>query len=264
MKTGCRQHRHERRFPQRGSSLRASGNTLIIAACWLLLCGPAGSLVGDVPVAERMLARHAVLVYGKGGMCTGVVLAPQLVLTAAHCVTALGTDAHIAGRPAVNVTDVAVHPQYQREARSATPDLGLLKLLSPLYTAPAVLNTQPVAPGASLFIVGYGLGEKDKKRTAGTLRMAMLTVSRQSEQLLVLTDPGHSGLMMPDAGGKIGVCHGDSGAPAFTVRAGFATIAGIVSASNGCGGITYVVPIAPHLGWIRDTARNWYAAIDSR
>jgi hypothetical protein len=73
------------------------------------------------------------------------------------------------------------------------------------------------------------------------------------------------GLMIADRGGKISGCNGDSGAPAFTMRGGFAAVAGVLSGSNrDCGGITYIIPTVTYLGWITDTARNWGVAIDSR
>ena len=45
----------------------------------------ARALVG-ADVADRTIARYTVLVAGKKGRCSGVVLAPNIVLTAAHCI----------------------------------------------------------------------------------------------------------------------------------------------------------------------------------
>jgi secreted trypsin-like serine protease len=240
---------------------------LAVAACWLLLCVPVRSIVGGVPVADRLLARHTVLLFNRHGMCSGVVLAPDLVLTAAHCALELGKGGRIAGKPVIDVTDIAVHPQYAHGTRSVTPDIALLKLARPLppQLVPATLGARPVAEGENLFIVGFGKAERDEKRVSFTPRMAMLAVADRSAGLLTLTDPGHSGLMIADRGGKISGCNGDSGAPAFTMRGGIAAVAGILSGSNhDCGGITYIIPTVTYLGWIRDTARNWGAAVDSR
>jgi secreted trypsin-like serine protease len=244
----------------------AIGWKLTIAACWLLLCVPAHSIVGGVPIADRLLARHAVLLFNRHGMCSGVVLAPDLVLTAAHCAE-LGKGGRIAGKPAVEVMDVAVHPQYVHGTQSVTPDIALLKLARPLPPplVPAILNVRPVFEGENLFIVGFGKAERDEKRVSFMPRMAMLSVAEQSADLLMLTDPGHAGLMIADRSGKISGCDGDSGAPAFTMRGGVAAVAGVLSGSNrDCGGITYIIPTLTYLGWIRDTARNWGVAIDSR
>jgi hypothetical protein len=245
---------------------RATRRMLAAAGCWLLLGIPAHGIVGGVPVADQLLARHAVLWFNRHGMCSGVVLAPDLVLTAAHCAVELGKG-RIAGRPGVDVTDVAVHPQYVHATRSVTPDLALLKLAKPLPSnlVPATLNPRPVAEGEDLFIVGFGKAGRAEKKVSFTPRMAMLAVAGRSADLLTLTDPDHSGLMIAGQGGKISGCSGDSGAPAFTMRGGVPAVAGVLSGSNrDCGGITYIIPTVTYLGWIRDTARHWGAAVDSR
>jgi secreted trypsin-like serine protease len=233
-------------------------------------CPPARSIVGGVPMADRLLARHTVLWFNRHGMCSGVVLAPDLVLTAAHCAVELGKGGRIAVKPAVDVADVAVHPQYVHDghrARSVMPDIALLKLARPLppELVPAMLNPRPVAEGENLFIVGFGKAERDEKKVSFTARMAMLAVAERSADLLTLIDPDHVGLMIADRGGKISGCNGDSGAPAFTMRGGAAAVAGVLSGSNhDCGGITYIIPTVTYLGWISETARNWGIAIDSR
>jgi hypothetical protein len=265
-KTDDHQYWYRGRLSTLRSNARSIKRALIIAGCWLLLCVPADSIVGGVPFADQTLARHTVILLNKRGMCSGAVLAQDLVLTAAHCTVNLGKSLRIAGKPIIDVTGIAAHPQYTPKMLSA-PDLALLKLSRPLppQLAPVFLNTQPVAAGESLFIVGYGNGEKDEKKVYSTPRMAMLAVSERSAGLLTLIDPDHSGLVMADRGGKIGGCDGDSGAPAFTIRAGVAALAGVLVASKrDCGGITYVIPTATYLGWIRETARNWDAVIDFR
>jgi secreted trypsin-like serine protease len=233
--------------------------TPVIIACWFLLCVPAGGLVGDATIAEWTLARPTVMVFGSRGMCSGVVLTQDLVLTAAHCAAASG-DSKIVGLIAdkpyrfADVTEVAAHPQYTGEA-GRTADLALLKLSKPLPSrfAPAFLSMRPVVVGERLIVVGYGRAEKDDNKTAGTPRMAMLTVSNQSATLLTLIDRGYNG--------KISGCYGDSGAPAFTTRGGVPALAGVVSGGS-CGVLTYVIPFATYRDWIRETARNLGSALD--
>jgi Trypsin len=268
LRTDFRQYRCKAWLRALAGNARAAGWMLTVAGGWISLCGPAVSLVGGVPVADPALARHAVLLFDKRGMCSGAVVAQDVILTAAHCAAKLGKGSHVFKKPLpfVDVTDVAVHPQYARDARSS-PDLALLKLSGPLPPAqvPVLLNTQPVAADESLFIVGYGRSEKDRMNMSATPRMAMLSAASRSEVMLRLVDPSHSGLMIADRGGKISGCDGDSGAPVFTMRAGVAALAGVLTGSNrDCAGITYVIPVVTYLGWIRETARNWGAEIDSR
>jgi secreted trypsin-like serine protease len=181
------------------------------------------------------------------------------VLTAAHCTAASG-EIKIAEFNAAklyrvaDVTEVAAHPQYTGREWPA-PDLALLKLSKPLPSrlAPAFLSMRPVVVGERLIVVGYGLAAKDDTKTAGTPRMAMLTVTQQSATLLTLVDRlSH----------KIGGCLGDSGAPVFATRGGVPALAGIVSRSNHCGGLTYVIPFATYGDWIKETARNLRSALN--
>ena len=77
---------------------------------------PAAAMVGGAPPAPPAIARHVVLIVGSGGtFCTGVAIARDLVLTAAHC-TLPGADYKLmefdaAHQPVLrDVTRVARHP----------------------------------------------------------------------------------------------------------------------------------------------------------
>ena len=99
---------------------------------------PALAVVGpDHP--DKTFAAHVVMVLQRGvnraGFCTGVVLAPRVVLTAAHCVTeAKNMPIHYrddSGSPVmVAVEAVAVHPGYRADAptkRVVSIDLALIE-----------------------------------------------------------------------------------------------------------------------------------------
>jgi hypothetical protein len=225
--------------------------TLVIVVCWFLLCIPAAGLVGGVPAADPTLARHAVALFGSHSMCTGIVLTQNLVLTAAHC-AADPHDRKVIGfpkpHPLADVTEAAVHPQFERKGQAAVADLALLKLSKPLPLdfAPVRLNTQPIAEGERLIVLGYGQGTKTDNKIARSPRMALLKVSRQSNMLLLLTDPGYD---------KSGGCHGDSGGPAFTIHASVPALAGVM-ASGDCSGVTVAVSLTAYLDWIKETAHQ--------
>src|SRR5215467_7713171 len=111
-----------------------------LAALALLICAcvPAAAMVGGATdVTGSGIGRHAVLVVGsRGNSCTGVALAPDLVLTVAHCVLP-GAEYRIvefnaARQPALKpIATLARHPGFKLEtmlAHRATADVALLKL----------------------------------------------------------------------------------------------------------------------------------------
>src|SRR5258708_4067675 len=120
---------------------------------------PAAAIVGGAPAAPPGIARAVVLIVGsRGNFCSGVALARDLVLTAAHCVLP-GADYKIveydsARQPQLrDVKSVSAHPKFDLKtmlAHRATADVALLKLAAPLASAmPAALNGPgfTVAPG---------------------------------------------------------------------------------------------------------------------
>ena len=110
---------------------------------WLMLSSvPSSAMVGGAMPADQTIARHVVLIVGGNNVCTGVAVAPDLVLTAAHCVLANGKYRLVVfdGRRAAmkDIASVAPHPQFS--PRADAPDLALVKLAA----APAP-NLAPAA-----------------------------------------------------------------------------------------------------------------------
>src|SRR4029078_3942247 len=70
---------------------RAATWRALSALAWLALsAAPSSGMVGGALPADQTVARHVVLIIGGNNVCTGVAVAPDLVLTAAHCVLANG------------------------------------------------------------------------------------------------------------------------------------------------------------------------------
>ena len=237
-------------------------------ALTLCLCAPADAMVGGATdVTGSGLGRHAVLIVGsRGNSCTGVALAPDLVLTVAHCVLP-GAEYRIveydaAHRPQLRpVISVAPHPSFKLEtmlAHRATADVALLKLADPLAapTIPAPLTTRTTfAAGERFTVAGYGLTVRGDGKTGGTVRAADLVATSRPGTLQVrLVDPATGG-----ARPGLGACTGDSGAPAFEERG---SVVGLVSwstgpnGSDGCGGLTGLTPLVIYRDWITSTARR--------
>jgi len=249
----------------------------LLALCLAVapLAGLAFAMVGGAPPADPAVARHVVLLVGsRGNSCSGVAIARDLVLTAAHCVPA-GADYKLvifdaAHQPQLNdITTVTRHPQFDLKmllAHRATADLALLKLavaLPPAFAAAPLAHPDRVlAVGDEFIVAGYGVTVRGDGRTGGTARAATLAATGQPGTLqLRLFDPATKGERP-----GLGACMADSGAPAFETDQRHAVI-GVVSwstgpqLSDGCGGLTGVTPLARYRTWIVDTAAKMGAAL---
>jgi hypothetical protein len=228
----------------------------------------ASAMVGGAPPADPAIARHLVLLVGsRGTSCSGVAIARDLVLTAAHCVQPGAeyrlVDFDAAHAPVLKSVDaITLHPGFELAtllAHRATADVALIKLSAPLPAsfapAPLASAATSVAIGDEFTVAGFGVAVRGDGRSGGTARAATLVATGQ---------PGTLQLRLVDAAGKgeragLGACTGDSGAPVFSAGPQPAVV-GLVSWSTGpkltagCGGLTGVTPLARYHAWIVDTA----------
>jgi secreted trypsin-like serine protease len=228
----------------------------------------ASALVGGAAAAPEPIARAVVVIAGARGFCSGVALARDLVLTAAHCVLP-GADYKVveydaARQPQLrDIARIIAHPKFTPAAASAqraTADVALLKLAAPLAgAAPATLHGGgfTVAPGDVLTVAGSGVAVPGDGKSGGIVRSARLSATGRPGTLQVrLFDPATRG----DRPG-LGACTGDSGGPVFGLAEGRPAVVGVISwatgpgNSAGCGGLTGVTPLTLYLEWIRVTAK---------
>ncbi|BCB20581.1 trypsin-like serine protease [Bosea sp. ANAM02] len=202
----------------------------------------------------------------RGGVCTGIVLSPRAILTAAHC-AAGGTELRIhwreAGEPVLIVpASVALHPEFDAGAirsRRRTIDLALIRLAEPLprrFSAAMLVDGALPRAGSDITLAGYGVSREGEARSMGIYRSAALkTVEPYGPGRILLWAADSAG------GGKrpgAGACQGDSGGPIF----GDTGIVAITSWSTGpsgrqCGLLSQGVLVAPQRGWIDSTLSRW-------
>lgn len=212
--------------------------------------GPAGALVG-ADIADRTVQRFTVVVAGAKGRCSGVVLAPDIVLTAAHCVRR-GERFQIGGNFGGGyqaglgpVAEIVQHPLYT-SGDAGSPDLAILKLATPLPDrfVPAVLNPRVPGVGDDLIVAGYGKSASGDSGASVVLRMVLQRVSQSIRGWVVLTSVGEDAA---NAG------PGDSGGPVFAYR-GMHSLVGLMVGVSGKH--TKAVALAAHYDWIRETVRK--------
>lgn len=194
----------------------------------------------------------------NSGVCTGIVVARDAVLTAGHCVAGIAQNRiHFrdeAGRPVlVEVAARAVHPGYDADAirgRARSIDLALLRAREPLPArfAAAALSAAAPRAGADLVFGGYGATRANDPRSLGRFRTAVLPVIEPFGPSRILV-----WLKAPTAGG----CNGDSGGPISDATGVLALAAWVKGV---CGGLTQGVLLGPQRDWIDRTLGGWGAA----
>jgi endonuclease G len=231
-----------------------------------LLAASPPPVVGGQPVAAGDWAPTALVWAGGDPFCTGVLVAPDVVLTAGHCNSA-------ATHVSVGLVDLgAVEGRTRVVAKEAHPswlttlDVAVLLLAEPVDLAPAALAPTP-ADGDPVHIVGWGATDAQGDVYPDTLMAAAATVwdadcSQPDQGCMPAVQPG--GELV--AGGEgVDSCSGDSGGPLYAGTPDAPLLVGITSRgvdSDGppCGDGGIYVRADAAMAWAEPTAAALRAA----
>ena len=246
---------------------------------------PQTKIIGGTSPPQGRFPYIASLTYFGSHLCGGSLIAPDLILTAAHC--AGYASEVVLGRydrslpflegvhEQISVAFEVKHPQYN--AQSVDNDFMLVKLLEPSLLHPVVtLNTDPTIPseqGTELTVAGWG--DTDPNPDVHTPSFQLLQVQLEFIPNDVCMEASgyiesgdfvsYKGLLtdnMMCAMDKDGLevvdedtCQGDSGSPMIVAGTGDGdTQVGVVSWGIGCVSSTFpgvYARVSSQYEWIR-------------
>ena len=213
-------------------------------------------------------AATGALVRGLSYRCTATLIAPDVAITAGHCLVdegfgdfgfTLDPDLTDGIEDLVPLVAHHQHPEFQADGEELTRlgqrnDVGVIILAEPIEGVAVEAIESGSEPagvielrgGMEMTVCGYGRDEWSTARTAGVKRDAVV--------LADLVDTWE----LQTASENPQPCRGDSGGPLFVETAGGRRLAGLVSRASGgskmCDSGTIYTRVAPYADWIDEAS----------
>lgn len=220
--------------------------------------GSGTAIIGGEPAGDLEFPTVVAVVVNGTALCTGTVVAANLVLTAGHCLADLPDTVPVAvfygneidAMQPVGVTSFGAHPDFCATCDEDIYDYGYVVTASEFvapYTPPIVTQQEwddTMSVGTEITLVGFGDDPNAATDSIGVKRVVTTTIDRFSAE----------GLEFFAGGDDRDSCQGDSGGPAFVIDAdGGLRLAGITSrGSSPCGDGGYYGAPYPALCWVRE------------
>ena len=196
---------------------------------------------------------------GLTGVCTGALIAPNTVLTAAHCIeegenfsepkeVRVTNSAFQEPQERASVIGYRLHPNWSGDINSSryasASDMAVLTLGRALRTTPIPLfaGSMPSLHGQSMSAVGFGVTDGWAQTGVGERRHTTLEIAAVEQGQFIAAPP---------AGTVQSTCQGDSGGPALVSVGGRQHVIGVVSGGPyGCEDFTVYATVSESLAWI--------------
>jgi hypothetical protein len=190
------------------------------------------AIVGGHEVRTSLVQAVALLDH-----CSGTLVSPNLLLTSAHCLDGRVERASVGGRESA-VAGCERHPAYL--PGNPSHDIGYCRLKANLEGAVRIDEAFAPSTGAPVLLAGFGQsGPFSRERP--TLRLVATSVVDVRPTWM---DVGADGAT---------ACRGDSGGPMLVEREDGFHVVGIIQGGQStiCRGATQIVPLGPHMNWLR-------------
>lgn len=227
---------------------------------------------GSKVAANSTIGRSAVALVSEHyeAFCSGILIASDLVLTAAHCLLGESQSSFTVAfhvKPDTtnllesNIRDAAdfvIHQSYDEnmmnadEPASPPADIALIKLASAApenYTPIAIASANSeLKKGQSVTLAGFGITSLDQT-TGGELykiELPLGQIDSAAKELVFIAENGRS------------ACMGDSGGPALITNKNGLQVIGVTSRGTSlCNGEMRYTDVRGHEAWLKATLSKW-------